>query len=73
MEATTEFERLSDVRYVTIIIRVALDKEGELIQGEFAETESARELRFVNWRELSQHIERWIASQPQARVVDSKV
>jgi hypothetical protein len=60
------------VRYVTVVIRVALDKEGELIQGEFAETGSARELRFVNWRELSHHIERWIASQPQARVADSK-
>lgn len=56
-------QRLADARYVTIILRLLLDPQGELIQGEILGAEGEPEERFSGWQGLTGRLRRLLASQ----------
>jgi hypothetical protein len=45
-------ERLLDLRPVTLILRLLVDRRGRLVQGEVVDVEARPRGRFVGWRGL---------------------
>ena len=51
---------LGDRHYVTLILRLTLDRHGHLIQGELVDTSDARQKRFTGSTGLNQAVETWL-------------
>lgn len=62
--------QLADRRYVTLVLRLQLDAQGRLIQGELLDTASADQQRFVGWRGLTGSLQNWLQRQEQAGAPD---
>lgn len=50
MITSTGVERLSDSHYAVLILRLLVDKEGQIVHGEVGGTESECEERWVRFR-----------------------
>lgn len=63
--------RLSNRRYATIILRLQLDQDGQLIQGELVDADGTRQHYFIGWRGLSQSVRVWLHRQQRKRSPDA--
>jgi len=63
---------LSDRRYVTVVLRLLLDKRGRLIHGELVDTAGALQERFVGWRGLLRAVKTWLMQQEQKGTAGSQ-
>ena len=57
---------LADRHYVTLILRLTLDRGGRVIQGELVDTTDTLWRRFTSSSGLSQAVETWLRQQEQA-------
>ena len=57
-------EGLAEKRYVTVILRLLIDRRGRLIHGEVADLEGKTQSRFSQWRELSWAVRTGLAQSP---------
>jgi hypothetical protein len=60
--------QLADRRYATVILRLQLDQEGRLIQGELVDANSEHKHRFVGWHGLTKSVQEWLQRKEQAGV-----
>ena len=58
---------LVDRHYVTLILRLTLDRGGHLIQGELVDTTNTLQKRFAGAAGLSQAVESWLRHQEQPK------
>ena len=56
---------LVDRHYVTLILRLTLDRGGHLIQGELVDTTDTLQKRFTSASGLNQAMESWLRFQEQ--------
>ena len=54
---------LADKRHITLILRLAIDKDDQLVYGELVDLRGVSIGRFVEWPKLAQIIQTWISSQ----------
>ena len=66
MPHTPENHTLADRHYVTLILRLTLDRAGRLIQGDLATTTDSRQEHFTGSLGLHQALEAWLTQQEQA-------
>lgn len=66
MPHTPENPTLADRHYVTLILRLTLDRSGRLIQGELADTNDSRQEHFIGTAGLHQAVDVWLHQQQQA-------
>ena len=52
---------LTDRHYVTLILRLTLDRGGRLLQGELVDTTDSRPERFIGVVGLNQAVRDWLA------------
>jgi len=53
---------LEEKRYVTALLRLLLDANGELAQGEIADVEGSPSKRFVGWDGLVSAVRAWLVT-----------
>ena len=63
MSQPTNNPILEDRNYVTLILRLALDRSGRLIQGELVDTTETVQKRFTNALGLNQAVATWLRQQ----------
>jgi hypothetical protein len=51
-------ERLGDKRNVTVVLRLVLDREGELTEGEVVDVDGRPGDRFDHWEEMTPAVRR---------------
>jgi hypothetical protein len=51
-------ERLGDKRNVTVVLRLVLDREGELMEGEVVDAKGRPGDRFNDWEEITPAVRR---------------
>lgn len=56
-------EQLADSRYRTVILRVVVNEQRQIIQGELIDTASTQTTRFKNWRGLIRALRGWLGIQ----------
>jgi hypothetical protein len=56
---------LEDRNYITLILRLALDRSGRLIQGELVDTTDTVQKRFTDALGLNQAVATWLRQQEQ--------
>jgi hypothetical protein len=52
---------LDEKRYVTAILRLLMNRQGELLHGEVADVEGRPCKRFVDWQGLMPAVRAWLA------------
>ena len=62
---TNEGEELAEKRYVSVVLRLAVDRRGRLIYGEIVDMAGKPDGRFLGWRGLTQAMKAWLSSQGQ--------
>lgn len=65
MSQPTNTPILEDRNYVTLIVRLALDRSGRLIQGELVDTTETVRKRFADASGLNQAVATWLRQQEQ--------
>lgn len=65
MPATADNSTLADRHYITLILRLTLDRNGQLIHGDLAGTTDARQEHFIGTTGLYQAVEAWLRQQQQ--------
>ena len=65
MSTPPDLERLSDSRYVVFIVRLLVDKDNQVLQGELSGDESERSVRFRGKEGLVAAIEAYVTHGPQ--------
>jgi len=63
MRHSPENSTLADRHYVTLILRLTLDRAGQLIQGELAVTTDSRQEHFIGTVGLHQAVDAWLRQQ----------
>lgn len=56
---------LADRHYVTLILRLELDRTGQLLQGELVDTTDTLQKRFLGLAGLNQAVTAWFKQQEQ--------
>ena len=56
---------LADRRYVSVVLRLVLDRHGQMIHGEVVGDATTRPARFSGWRGLTRAVQVWLAGQEQ--------
>jgi hypothetical protein len=64
MSTPPDLERLSDRRYVVFIVRVLVDKNNQVLQGELGGDTSERSIRFRGTEGLVAAVERYVSRGP---------
>jgi hypothetical protein len=49
---------------VTVIVRLVLDRDGELSHGEIVDSSHVVRGRFSNWADLTPMLQRWLGIEP---------
>jgi hypothetical protein len=62
---TNEGEELAQKRYVSVVLRLAVDRRGHLVYGEIVDMAGKPNGRFQGWRGLTQAVKTWLSSQGQ--------
>lgn len=65
MAQPSQDSSVTDHRYVTLILRLTLDRCGHLIQGELVDTLDTLQQRFRGSSGLNQAVEAWLRRQEQ--------
>jgi hypothetical protein len=66
MPSPTDDTSLANRRYVTLILRLALDQKGRVIGGELVDTTNAGPEYFIKTTGLHQAVTAWLRKQRQA-------
>ena len=66
MPQAADNSTLSDRHYITLILRLTLDRGGRLIQGELVDTTDSLPEPFIGASGLHQTVEAWLRQQEQA-------
>ena len=66
MPPTTENSTLADRHYVTLILRLTLDRAGRLIQGDLTGTADSRQEHFFGTAGLHQAVDTWLRQQQES-------
>jgi hypothetical protein len=61
---------LADRRYATVILRLQLDPQGQVIQGELVDVASGHQQRFIGWRGLTRSVRDWLQREKQPGEAD---
>lgn len=72
MPATADNSTLADRHYITLILRLTLDRNGHLIQGDLADTTASRQEHFIGTTGLHQAVEAWLRGQQQQSEEDQE-
>lgn len=67
MPPTLENNALMDRHYVILIVRLTLDSQRQLLQGELADTTNTLHQRFIGAVGLHQAVDTWLQQQQQAK------
>lgn len=62
MPLPRSIERLTDARHVTVILRLVLNRRGQLTHGEIVDVEGTTRVRFKGWRELTRALRKWLTT-----------
>ena len=54
---------LANKRHITLILRLAIDKDDQLVYGELVDLGGVSIGRFVEWPKLAQVIQTWMTNQ----------
>jgi hypothetical protein len=54
---------LTDRRYVSVVLRLVLDHQGQLVHGEIVGDANTRPTRFRGWRGLTGALQTWLNKQ----------
>ena len=60
MPARPPEDKLSEKQYVSVTLRLLLDRRGRLIQGEVVDLQGQAQQRFVGWRGLVRVLRAWL-------------
>ena len=60
--STVPSNGLEEKQYATAILRLLLDKRGELVHGEVVDVEGGSSQRFVAWQALIPAVQAWLIS-----------
>jgi hypothetical protein len=63
MSQSPDNSTLEDRHYVTLILRLTLNRAGQLIQGELADTTDSRQEHFIGTVGLHQAVDAWLRQQ----------
>jgi hypothetical protein len=55
--------RLAEKRYLTVILRLVVDKRGRLVHGEVVDLQARLQGRFAGWRGLTHTVRAWLENQ----------
>ncbi len=72
MSRPADATSLTDRQYVTLILRLTLDRRGQLIQGELVDTIESRPERFLGADGLIQAVATWLRQQEQAEADEER-
>ena len=64
MSISVNGDALANLRHVVAILRLVVDAEGHLKQGELVDAETRSLGRFADWRGLIRALRTWLESQP---------
>lgn len=67
MAIAADEDSLADYQYVTLIVRLTLDRNGRLIHGDLIDSTSARRGRFANVSSLTSAIADWLSDREQTK------
>jgi hypothetical protein len=56
---------LADRRYVSVVLRLVLDRHGQMIHGEVVGDATTLPARFSGWRGLTRAVQAWLARNEQ--------
>jgi hypothetical protein len=59
---------LAEKRYLTVIVRLVVDKRGQVVQGEVVDLQARLLGRFAGWRGLTRTMRAWLARQEDQEV-----
>jgi len=65
MLITKEGEELARKHYVSVVLRLVVDRRGRLVYGEIVDMTGKPDGRFLGWRGLTQAVKAWLSSQAQ--------
>ncbi|MFN8491761.1 MAG: hypothetical protein U0350_29445 [Caldilineaceae bacterium] len=63
MPDQTDENQLAEKRYATLILRLLLDRQGKLLQGELVDVTTGFQGRFVGWQGLGDALRAWLRDQ----------
>ena len=55
-------EGLQEKRYITVILRLLVDRHGSLVHGEVADMDGRTGPRFAGWPALTPAVHEWLVS-----------
>jgi hypothetical protein len=61
---------LADRRYVSVVLRLVLDRHGQMIHGEVVGDANTRPARFSGWRGLTRALQAWLTHHEQDGAAD---
>jgi hypothetical protein len=59
----TEEDKLGEIRYATLILRLVLDRRGHLKYGELIDATNGFDERFIEWRGMIRVLRVWLVNQ----------
>jgi hypothetical protein len=62
------YDHLADKRQIILIVRVTINKQGQLLHGEIVDIEGTVIGRFAEWQRLWATILTWVASQQNGQI-----
>jgi hypothetical protein len=60
MPGASEGNRLADRRHITAILRLLVDRHGDLVDGELVDAEARSRGHFLEWQELTRMLRDWL-------------
>ncbi len=63
---------LADRHYITLILRLTLDQDGQVIQGQLVDTTNALPEPFIGASGLNQAVAAWLRQQEQAKADEQR-
>jgi hypothetical protein len=70
LPAPADSEKLAPKRYVTVILRLLLERRGQLVHGELVDLQGKAHGRFGTWQGLPRVIRVWLASEAEDNTLD---
>lgn len=56
---------LSEKRYVTVVVRIVIDRREQLVRGEIVDVDGIGQGRFAGWRGLIRTMRDYLTKQPR--------
>ncbi len=71
MPSITEGPVLADSRYVTLVLRLLIDRQGRLVHGEIVDVDGRTRGRFSEWRDLLKSVRKHSAIRTPEKSVNA--